>query len=92
MITEMYMVEKWEVVAIRKKIFVTKNELNLSSIKTVICYAHNITDVIFTIVFSVFWYINYSVVLGLISNVVDKQPVFRDFLHSIPGLHYGSTT
>jgi len=65
MITEMYMVEKWEVVAIH---------------------------VIFTIVFSIFWYINYSVVLGLISSVVEKPAVYRDFLHSATMFHHGSAT
>ncbi|XP_037037015.1 uncharacterized protein LOC119074826 [Bradysia coprophila] len=65
MITEMYMVEKWEVVAIH---------------------------LIFAAVFSVFWYFNYSVVLGLFPNVVDKPADLRDFLHSTPVLHHGSAT
>ncbi|KAJ6642047.1 hypothetical protein Bhyg_06993 [Pseudolycoriella hygida] len=65
MITEMYMVEKWEVVTIHA---------------------------IIVLIFLICWYINYSVVLGLVSTVVDKPSVVRDFIHSTPVIHHGSTT
>lgn len=74
MILELAIVEKWEIVTIRK--FYQKKAIFFKLINNLI------SDVVFLVVFLLFWYFNYSVVLSITGNLTAgfKMPI-SEVLH-----------
>lgn len=71
MVTELYMVEKWERVTIRELPSVSLADLFWVLKTSLFAFP----DVIFLVIFLLFWYFNYSVLLSFTGRILGITPI-----------------